>query len=415
MSLCLVPTFWKSVKYGGKSDPVSLLTVEVSTTPKEQYMMENKTVIFLVDVSGSMENALPSVKASLLAYRDTVIGEGFPDDDMLFRGRSHTEIITFSDKIKEVWSSRTSVTTFNDAVASLKSGGRTNMGDGLRAAFAKCSPNNISWIVVLTDGDSNVGECQSLDSFRRLIFDKPKYTKIITLGYGINFKPEILTCIGSFTYLEDIETITYLMGSLYFEISTCKFFEVRIGVLFASLRIVIGSYNVGTMSNDRKFVLGAIMPPGTIPGPPFDSVQTHFAVLTPEGIKEEIRTDKAILSLEENLPVHINQAYYTSKTAKYIEKLYKDATTNRDARVPNKIKASVEKWTDEALPYKENVLRIIEKLGKSQGSERAAAIRMAISGGKAAQAQTSYIDRSYMSPASISAAQHTQNISSQYH
>jgi uncharacterized protein YegL len=418
--------YWRNVSFD-HTNPKGLCTVDICMIPvEERYMMRFKSVIFVVDVSGSMEDTLPSVKASLLAFRDVMVGNEIIDRtitnqqepslqthdaylnlDRAFRSGCNVELITFNDIAKRVWSSTSSSVTFTDAVSDLCVGGRTNMGDAIQMAFSGCIKDQVTWIVVLTDGVSNSGRCQTTEAFVSLVSRKPKNSKIITLGYGTDFNPDILTSIGSFTYLEDTEAIPYLMGSVYHEISTSKFFDVRHELTSPPGNVMIGSQDVGVMFNERNFIFGASLEeifPSTL--------MLTYTELTPHGLIEKMDVYGPFLETSSPLPDHIVRAYYVSEASRYIDMLYK---ASQDRGVFDVIKAEVERWTDErAIVSREHVLRILNGILTTKGPQQRAALSMAVSARAATRTQSSYVMPQYMSPTSIASAEKTLGYSKEY-
>jgi hypothetical protein len=213
-------------QYGTSSDTGKLIHVNITAeeNSKNAYDIKNKEIILLIDVSASMSSSMKSVKSSLLALRDFLVGktpeemeELSPEQrDSLIRN-INIRLVTFSNTAKEIWSPE-SEDSFERVVTGMRSELLTNMGDGMKLCFRKIDPDLFTWLIVMTDGESNEGPCQTLKSFQRLVKKTPEKTKIVTLGYGNKFKPEILNEIGTFVYVENSEMIPVVLGNLATEI-----------------------------------------------------------------------------------------------------------------------------------------------------------------------------------------------------
>lgn len=398
--------YYKDVALPGRSSNLDLQTIKLEMTPvEEDHLMQFKSVIFVVDVSTSMFYTLETVKASLLAFRDVVIGRKLTQassaaDDELFRRKCHVELIVFNEKVKHVWSSKTTLDlTFESAVTDISVGGQTNMGDALKLAFSKCETDRVSWIVVLTDGLSNHGSCQTLASFTSLAESKPANSKIISLGYGNRFDPNILMAIGDFTFLEDEEQIALFVGSLWHEVSNSKFFNVSIE---EGPEKIIGTHKIGTLFNERKVVFGTIAQ-SSYP------VKFSFLELTTSGPVQNTRVCHPSIEVGKTLSIDVMNAYYSSETARYTDMIYRDAKASvSDKATLENIKESVKKWTDQvSIQYREQILRLIERLYNSTGDLYRTATISAASLATAAKTQSSYTNKEYMTPKSVSTAKKT--------
>jgi hypothetical protein len=225
-------------QYGNCDDFGNLIHVVVNTSQTTE-IIKNTSVIFCIDISASMEKSIPIVKSSLLAFRDAVVGkshkvmEQYTEDerDELFRKSINLTLITFSIVAKIVWSPK-SEDRFEDVVLGLDVVSMTNMGDALRLAFETIKSNDeviFNWIVVMTDGESNEGPCRTSSSFQQMVNkNKPINSKIISIGYGDRFDPEVLYNIGTFVYIEDDEKIPVVFGNLTEEIMNTVGFNCNI-------------------------------------------------------------------------------------------------------------------------------------------------------------------------------------------
>lgn len=155
-------------------------------------------VVFLIDVSGSMSQELPTVQGLLLQALDHLK----PTDSVsivTYAGFESTPLqatpVSERDKIEGV-------------IAGLTSGGSTNGEGGITAAYAQAESvfieDGINHIILCTDGDFNVG-LSSTDEMEALVEEKRKSGITLTaLGFGGgNFNDammERISNIGNGTY-----------------------------------------------------------------------------------------------------------------------------------------------------------------------------------------------------------------------
>ncbi|MGV3621631.1 MAG: vWA domain-containing protein [Archangium sp.] len=171
-------------------------------------------LVFLVDVSGSMDSfdKLPLVKESLrfltrqLNPRDTVALVTYAGD---------TRVVLPPTRVSNA-------DIILRGVDSLVAGGGTNMGSGLELAYdlavRDARPGHISRVIVLTDGDANLGRtshAQMLDSIRDAV--KAGVT-MTTVGVGMgNYRADALEQLadkgnGQALYLDGRGAIARVFG-----------------------------------------------------------------------------------------------------------------------------------------------------------------------------------------------------------
>ena len=144
--------------------------------------------------------------------------------------------------------------------------GGTNMGAGIELAYKLKDPSRATWIIVMTDGVSNIGAYQTPDSFKELSRRRPLNSRIITLGYGTEFNAEILKNLGEYTQFDNQEQIATVFGSLAFEVMNTWGFNARISILnkpdeYQMLKIVIGQEDIGSLYPDKIFRYGCVFGP----------------------------------------------------------------------------------------------------------------------------------------------------------
>lgn len=142
-------------------------------------------LVFLIDVSGSMEgaNRLPLVKESMKMLTDQL------------RENDHVSIVTYAGRAGVVLknTSGNEKMKIKDAINALQAGGFTAGGEGIQTAYKIARENFMeegnNRIILCTDGDFNVGQ-SSDDALIRLIEKERNGGIFLTvLGYGMgNYK-----------------------------------------------------------------------------------------------------------------------------------------------------------------------------------------------------------------------------------
>jgi hypothetical protein len=421
-------TFYPKTRYGAKTTnegPLCTLHLEALDVPP-LYAMEHKSVTFVVDLSGSMEDTLPHVKMSLLAFRSVLFPMNMPKSrEIASRWRHNLNIVTFSDTASHLWSSK-SCKTFEEAVMSMEISDATNMGAGIEMAFALAreNPNKATWIVVLTDGVSNAGMYQTPESFAFLAKLAPLNTKLVTIGYGDNFDPNILNALGDFSHLKGVEDIPVLMGALAHEVSTASMFGVKIDMgenmgenrsetkSETKSEIKIGQTFVGVLSTGREFIFGFV--------PCYSSMEklqnliVQGTCITEHGLQHVFEMD--IFSSASALfrplwtcdyspeaPENIRRAFYASATAKMLLETFH--SKNSEGQILKRIKHEVGLWTDKcAIESKETLLRIASEWASNR--KQVDAIHFASSATK----QNSLVIQTLQTPGAKSASMQSSNL-----
>jgi Ca-activated chloride channel family protein len=148
-------------------------------------------LVFLVDVSGSMESGdrLPMAKQAL-----QILTENLRDTDTV-------SIVTYAGSTQVVLEP-TPATLFGkpkiaQAIGKLSSGGSTAMGSGIDLAYARAiksvKPGHISRVIVLSDGDANVG-AHTHDEMLQIISSRAKEgVTLSTVGFGTgNYNDQLM-------------------------------------------------------------------------------------------------------------------------------------------------------------------------------------------------------------------------------
>ncbi len=147
-------------------------------------------LVFLVDTSGSMssEDKLPLAQKAMKLMVD-----GLNEEDTV-------ALVTYAGSVRDVLSPTpaTQRDTVFAAIDSLTSGGGTAMGDGLELAYKyaarKAGPKSVSRVVVLTDGDTNLGRNLTADAMLESVQGYVQEgVTLTTIGLGMgNYRDDLM-------------------------------------------------------------------------------------------------------------------------------------------------------------------------------------------------------------------------------
>ncbi|MBO4350010.1 MAG: von Willebrand factor type A domain-containing protein, partial [Proteobacteria bacterium] len=185
------------------NDQTKLLLIGTQTKKLETTPASN--LVFLVDVSGSMNNeqSLPLLKKSIIQFLPTMTEA------------DRVSIVTYADGEKLVIDGANPVkdrAKLESAINNLKAGGSTNGERGLELAYETAQKHFIkdgnNRILMGTDGDLNVG-ISSEEELKAYVEQKREqgiYLSILGFGYG-NFRDGLLETIadngnGSYHYID---------------------------------------------------------------------------------------------------------------------------------------------------------------------------------------------------------------------
>jgi Ca-activated chloride channel family protein len=184
-----------------------LLRIGVQGRNLEQWKMAPNNLVFLLDVSGSMQppQRLPLIKS---AFR-LLVDQLRPEDTVaivVYAGAAGLVLPPTSGADKD---------QILEALGRLEAGGSTAGGDGIELAYkvaqdhARDDANNR--VILATDGDFNVG-LSDLDSLQSLIEEKRKSGIFLTtLGVGDdNYRDTVLELLadkgnGNYAYLDTLK------------------------------------------------------------------------------------------------------------------------------------------------------------------------------------------------------------------
>ena len=155
-----------------------LLRVGVKAVDAQSGQMPPANLVFLVDVSGSMQSAdkLPLVQATLRMLTEQL------------RPQDSVSIVTYSGKVELVLPATNDKQKILGVVGSLRASGSTAGGQALAMAYeqarAAFKPGGINRILMATDGDFNVG-VSSVDQIKSMVArERASGVSLTMLGFG---------------------------------------------------------------------------------------------------------------------------------------------------------------------------------------------------------------------------------------
>ncbi len=163
-------------------------------------------LVFLIDVSGSMDNPerMPLVRQSLKLLVDKLTGN---DRVAIVVYAGSSGLVLPSTPVNEKQ-------RIMDAIDNLHAGGSTNGGEGIKLAYKvaleNLVPGGINRVILATDGDFNVGVTSQGELIRIVESEAKKGVFLSVLGYGMgNYKDSTLEKLadkgnGNYAYIDTI-------------------------------------------------------------------------------------------------------------------------------------------------------------------------------------------------------------------
>jgi Ca-activated chloride channel family protein len=166
-----------------------ILRVGVATRPLAVSERKPANLVFLVDVSGSMQSGdkLPLAKRSLRILVDN-LKDGDTVSLVTYAGSTRVVLpptgLAYKDQILA-------------AIEDLSAGGSTAMASGIELAYQQAArglrPGAISRVIVLSDGDANVGNTSHADILASIAGHVKESVTLSTIGFGMgNYKDETM-------------------------------------------------------------------------------------------------------------------------------------------------------------------------------------------------------------------------------
>jgi Ca-activated chloride channel homolog len=183
-----------------------LMRVGIATAAIEDAQVPPRNLVFLIDVSGSME---PANKLPLLVQSMGLLVETLRPEDkvsiVVYAGAAGTVLPPTSGRDKE---------TIRGALARLQAGGATNGAQGIKLAYelagATFIKNGINRVVLCTDGDYNVGITSEGDLTRLIEKERARGVFLTVLGFGMgNLKDATMEKLadrgnGNYAYIDSL-------------------------------------------------------------------------------------------------------------------------------------------------------------------------------------------------------------------
>lgn len=380
MSFDVTAAAYKNVRYGATDKQRgNLVVLDLKCASENVLTQTNSEVILVVDLSGSMQASIPYLRSSLRAFRDGIVGfKKFSSDEEredAFRKATDLTLIGYSGIARVLYKSRDSeqVTDWDHVIDNeIYAQDSTNISGALEMAFANTSIHRCTWIVLMTDGQPNVG-VQSYEGFETLLKKTPPLTRIISLGYGQIFDAKLLSRIGEFTHVENQEKLPLVFGSLVNETQSSWGFDAR-WVHGFSGKTVIGKSQIGCLYPERKFTFGLQVTDGDFDK--FDDivngirpVSLHLHMIENSKSVDVPFTFKDATTLGVDVaPDSVREKYYASAKGRRLEKI----SRLLGRRVSNKVilgvcvetRKEMEEWKTDAVAdvHRDEIIAMIEKV-----------------------------------------------------
>ena len=201
--------------------------------------LPDANIVFLIDVSGSMEDAnkLPLVKSSMKLLTDQLR----PDDKVtivVYAGNAGLVLPATSGSNK---------TAIKEAIDRLEAGGSTAGGEGIQLAYKVARENFIKGgnnrIILATDGDFNIGASSDDELVSMIEKERQSGIFLSVLGYGMgNYKDNKMQQLadkgnGNHSYIDNINEARKVLvtefGSTLFTIAR----DVKIQIEFNPAKV----------------------------------------------------------------------------------------------------------------------------------------------------------------------------------
>ena len=171
-------------------------------------------LVYLVDVSGSMQPAdrLPLAKRSLKMLTDTL------------GPRDTVALVTYAGDVRVVLNPTGTENKAGilKAIDSLGAGGGTSMGSGVQLAYDLAAKTlvkgHVNRVVVLSDGDANIGNTSHDQVLKSIAQYKDKGITLSTVGFGSgNYKDTMMEQLadkgdGNYTYIDSEDQARKVFG-----------------------------------------------------------------------------------------------------------------------------------------------------------------------------------------------------------
>lgn len=273
--LCRGPIIVNTLKYVGVGDVLSLSKLsDALVIPDQKYH-----IVLNIDLSGSMRGSIQEMKNTLNVIRDVcddLFGTiilfsviGFSNDaHVLFSHldipESHeSPVINNSSSLPYqdlIFDDIKRSDTWEEMIDSIKAMNSTNLGAGFEKSelMIKTAGNIPSWLITISDGDSNKGICQSSKEISKTIEDmKDRFNlETVALGYGVDHRPDILSSCGKYTYMEKnsenvYQTIVFQIMEIIRSVAIKGSFNITPPIMEdGNGRVIFGREETGSVNVD---------------------------------------------------------------------------------------------------------------------------------------------------------------------
>ena len=235
-----------------------ILRVGVGTKAKTEQERKPANLVFLVDVSGSMagEDRLGLAKKSLRILTQN-LKEGDTVSLVTYAGSSRVILKpTGLDQKARILS----------AIDELSSGGSTAMGSGIDLAYEQATkglrPGAISRVIVLSDGDANVGNATHEQILKTIAGRVKEGVTLSTIGFGMgNYKDEMMEQLankgnGNNFYVDSLDAAKKIfdkqLGSTLEVVAKDAKFQIDFDPKLVSRYRLVGYENRDIADNDFR-------------------------------------------------------------------------------------------------------------------------------------------------------------------
>lgn len=176
----LVDSPWDASGQQNQLLKVGIKAVDLDATPTTTDVMPPANLVFLVDVSGSMSerDKLPLAQASLKMLTKQLREQ---DSISIVTYAGHTEVVLPT-------TSGDNKAAILEAIDDLSANGSTNGADALEMAYAQANTGmkegGVNRILMLTDGDFNVGRSSVDDIVDIVKTNRDRGISLTTIGFG---------------------------------------------------------------------------------------------------------------------------------------------------------------------------------------------------------------------------------------
>jgi len=313
---------YRGDNYGGlRSGVLAYMKLSVEGELNE---CSNKEMVVVLDLSSSMRPVLSQLQSALRVLKRSL------DPHIILK------IIGYNSTAFEIYSGTAgSCPDFQE----LQTSGYTNMGAGIQLAFTEIDLHKATWLVVLSDGLSNLGKYRTLEHFSKLMEATPKRTEIISIGLGNAFDANIIQSLGDFVYLDDGERIAMFFEDLAQKINRVKIFSIQVQTNFRS-RVVIGRSHLGSLDSPLSFAV-------VVPKLPREA-KFHVSFRFMNDLDTRLIKEITLKSSEPLLepPESVKKEYYEFAALRRFNLLYKNLTSIYLFSTMETIRKQIAKWND---------------------------------------------------------------------